>query len=113
MFNFPCNWLIILVLAIAPAATLFSAADSYNEFHNITLSPNASIANCFVQDLQGVMWFGTDKGLFSYNGYTVKSHSISTLPNADLIQTRINCGIMYDARYIWLGSDNGILIYDT
>lgn len=112
-FHFPWKWLVIIVLTIAPVDTLVSAADSYNEFHNITLSPNASIANCFVQDTQGIMWFGTDKGLFSYNGYTVQSHSISTLPNADLIQTRINCGIMYDARHIWLGSDNGILIYDT
>lgn len=112
--NFLSKWLFSIFFAIVPVASQLAAADSYNEFHNITLSPvGASIANCFVQDTQGVMWLGTDKGLFSYNGYTVKSHLITTLPNADLIQTRIYCGIMYDARYIWLGSDNGVLIYDT
>lgn len=112
--SFLCKRLFITVVTIVPAFPLVVTADTYNEFHNITLTPaGAFIANCFVQDSQGLMWFGTDKGLFSYNGYTVKPHLITTLPNANIIQSRINCGIMYDTRYMWLGSDNGVLIYDT
>lgn len=112
--NFLSKWLFSIFFAIIPVASQLVAADSYNEFHNITLTPaGASIANCFVQDTQGVMWFGTDKGLLSYDGYTVKSHLSTTLSDADRVQTRINCGIMYDKRYMWLGSDNGVLIYDT
>lgn len=104
---------VFLMFILNTTLNVRAATSTYNEFHNIALNAGASIVNSFTQDDQGVMWLGTDKGLYSYNGYTVQAHLISTLPHASLLQTRINCSFLHEKRYLWLGSDNGIFIFDT
>nr|MDA3852819.1 hybrid sensor histidine kinase/response regulator [Bacteroidales bacterium] len=87
---------------------LWGQESKYWTFDNVNLGTGASVISCFFQDSQGLIWAGSDKGLFSYDGYSVKSHfSVDTKNN-----TQIYCGVIIKSKLLYLGSDNGILIYN-
>ena len=62
----------------------------------------------FLQDTQGLIWIGSDKGLFGYDGYSTQPHFIF----GERSNTRIYCGEVVDSTYLYLGADNGLLIYN-
>ncbi|MFH7391317.1 two-component regulator propeller domain-containing protein, partial [Pseudomonas syringae group genomosp. 7] len=43
---------------------------NYQQFDNIYLGAEASLVSCFLQDSEGLIWIGSNKGLFSYDGYS-------------------------------------------
>jgi signal transduction histidine kinase/ligand-binding sensor domain-containing protein/AraC-like DNA-binding protein len=90
----------------------YGQTDNYREFDNIFPGSDASIVNCFIQDPQGLIWLGSDKGLFSYNGYSVQAHLYSSSDYKNQTNTKINCGILLDKNHLCLGSDNGVMIYN-
>lgn len=77
-------------------------------FENIELGAEASSIGCLLQDTQGLMWIGTNKGLFSYDGYAARPHFALGEPG----NTRIYCGEVIDSTYLYLGADNGLLVYN-
>ena len=89
-----------LAFVIAILATLFleSRAMDYTTFHNITLPYDANIVNCIKQDSKGMIWLGTKRGLFSYNGYNAHLYIART------VQTIIQ----FDDHYLCIGTDDGI-----
>ncbi|MCD8207640.1 MAG: ATP-binding protein [Bacteroidales bacterium] len=80
----------------------------YLYYENISLGAGASAVNCFLQDGQGMVWIGSDKGLLSYDGYSVRQHF--TL--GDWSNSHINCGVVADSTRFYLGTDTGLLIYN-
>ena len=64
--------------------------------------------SCFLQDSEGLIWVGSNKGLFSYDGYSTQQH----FTYGERTNTRIYCGIIADNTYLYLGTDNGILVYN-
>ncbi len=93
------------------AQTLVARSGEYREFDNISLNNDASVVNCFMQDKQGLIWMGTDKGLFSYNGYTVQQHLPFSKGKLEA-SSMINCGVLLDEDHLCLGADNGVLFYN-
>lgn len=81
---------------------------NYQIFDNITLGTEASVSNCFLQDGQGMIWIGSNKGLFSYDGYSVQSHPV---PHGQ-DNAWIYCGQIINDTYLYLGTDDGMLIYN-
>lgn len=45
---------------------------NYQQFDNIYLGAEASVISCFLQDSEGLIWIGSNKGLFSYDGYSTQ-----------------------------------------
>lgn len=93
------------IFFILPA---FAQNMNYQFFDNIYLGAEASVASCFIQDSEGIIWIGADKGLFSYDGYTSQQHFTFGQRN----NSRIYCGVTIGDTYLYLGSDNGLLIYN-
>lgn len=81
---------------------------NYQQFDNIYLGAEASVISCFLQDSEGLIWIGSNKGLFSYDGYSTQQHFMYGERN----NTRIYCGIIADNTHLYLGTDNGILVYN-
>lgn len=81
---------------------------NYQQFDNIYPGAEASVISCFLQDSEGLIWIGSNKGLFSYDGYATQSHFTYGEHN----NTRIYCGILIADTYLYLGTDNGILVYN-
>lgn len=81
---------------------------NYQQFDNIYPGAEASVISCFLQDGEGLIWIGSNKGLFSYDGYATQPHFTYGERN----NTRIYCGIIIADTYLYLGTDNGILVYN-
>ena len=87
---------------------LYGQKINYQQFNNIYLGPETSVVCCFLQDSEGLIWIGSNKGLFSYDGYSTQPH----FTYGDPSNTRINCGVLVDSTYLYLGADNGMLMYN-
>lgn len=96
------------LLQLCLPCTLAGQKSDYRLFDNISLGTEASAISCFLQDTQGMMWIGSNKGLFSYDGYSSQPHFTFGERN----NTRIYCGEVVDSTYLYIGADNGLLIYN-
>ncbi|MDD2646026.1 MAG: two-component regulator propeller domain-containing protein [Bacteroides sp.] len=81
-------------------------SSNYRSFYNISLEIDATTVNCFAQDVQGMMWMGTNQGLYSYDGYSSKHHG------GERQRVQIYCIHIVSDSLFYLGTDNGVLIYD-
>lgn len=75
-------------------------------FHNVSLT-GATTVLCVAQDRQGLIWMGTDAGLFSYDGYRTFPHFTIGQPQ----NSRVHA-IQIVGDRICLGADAGLLVYD-
>ncbi|MGV8095207.1 MAG: two-component regulator propeller domain-containing protein [Mangrovibacterium sp.] len=105
MYQRACSLFLLHVLCLS---WTYGQKTNYGMFDNISLGTGASAVSCFLQDHQGLIWIGSNKGLFSYDGYNTQSHfSFDERSN-----TQIYCGVIVDKTWLYLGADNGILIYN-
>lgn len=86
----------------------------YHEFRPIDhrLGMNASAVNCVLQDNQGLIWLGTDRGLYSFDGYQARQYSAMVQLGQDNDGV-VYCALMVDSVHIWLGADDGLLVFNT
>lgn len=99
---------IFILLRIVLPFNMKAQKPDYRLFENISLGTEASVISCFLQDTQGLIWIGSNKGLFSYDGYTAQPH----FTFGERSNTRVYCGEVIDSTYLYLGADNGLLIYN-
>ena len=99
--------ILFLILAYCSSGNVYGQKVNYQQFDNIYLGAEASVISCFLQDSEGLIWVGSNKGLFSYDGYSTQQH----FTYGERTNTRIYCGIIADNTYLYLGTDNGILVY--
>lgn len=97
----------ILILLISSITAKTAPAD-YQIFDNYHLSPEANSVRCFIQDEQGVMWMGTDKGLCSFDGYTTYPHYVI----GERSNSIVNCAILIKDSKLLLGTEFGVLLYN-
>lgn len=64
--------LLSLLPLLLPGAVPFSR---YSSFDNLGGKTTMMQVRSIAQDSDGMIWFGTSKGLFSYDGYDVRGHS--------------------------------------
>jgi len=100
---------VVLLFILLLSSEIRGESLYYQMFDNIGLENKFSSAYCFIQDSQGLLWIGTENGLFCYDGYNVQQHfTLGTLSN-----THIYSAATVDNAHLYLGSDNGVLIYNT
>lgn len=98
---------VIILLLMLPSNVAGQKSD-YSLFENISFGAEATVISCFLQDTQGLIWIGSNKGLFSYDGYSSQPH----FAFGERSNTRIHCGEVVDSTYLYMGADNGLLIYN-
>ena len=75
-------------------------------FDNMHIDGTSTICS-FTQDESGMMWLGTENGLYSYDGYNFYPH----FDRRDITNSRVHSLCMRDGM-IYLGTENGLMIYD-
>lgn len=100
--------ILFLICIYCASCNVYGQKVNYQQFDNIYLGAEASVISCFLQDSEGLIWVGSNKGLFSYDGYSTQQH----FTYGEHSNTRIYCGIIADNTYLYLGTDNGILVYN-
>ena len=85
---------------------LVSLIVSAQRFMNVSLDGAQTICS-ITQDEQGMMWIGTDNGLFSYDGYHGYRHYVDHAFN----NTRVNA-LAVEKNILYLATVNGVLQFD-
>jgi signal transduction histidine kinase/ligand-binding sensor domain-containing protein/CheY-like chemotaxis protein len=68
--------------------------------------------SCLTQDKQGYIWFGTNNGVYRFDGYTVKEYRREAHNINSLIHNNVNC--IYEGKdgFIWIGTWGGLTKFD-
>ncbi len=101
-------FLLSLLFAELPSVQANGNLSDYNLFHRVELETETAVVTCLLQDTEGVLWAGSDRGLFCYDGYNSRPYYQYGTPS----NTRIYCGAVVDNTFLYLGADNGLLIYN-
>lgn len=86
---------------------LVSCAAVAQRFVNISLD-GAQTVCAITQDAQGVMWLGTENGLYSYDGY----HGYRHYDDHSFNNTRVNALATQGDNLLYLATGNGMLLFD-
>lgn len=103
----------ILVIIITPL--LFSLNDPHISLSKVT--PEGGVAysqvTSILEDNQGLIWFSTNNGLFSYNSIEIKRYSHLQNELSTISTNRIN--ILYKDNYekMWVATENGLCVYNS
>ena len=75
---------------------------------NIT-DPRFGDVRCSLQDSEGNIWFGTENGLYKYDGKSFKQFTV----NDGLDCNRIYCLLEDKDGKLWVGTEVGLCLHDT
>ena len=92
---------------MAIAMLFISIALHAQRFVNTTLD-GAQAVYAITQDTSGVVWLGTDNGLYSYDGY----HDYRHFASHTFSHIRINA-LGFEGSMLYLATGNGMLKFDT
>jgi signal transduction histidine kinase/ligand-binding sensor domain-containing protein/CheY-like chemotaxis protein/AraC-like DNA-binding protein len=100
--------LILGVIYLLSPFAVFAQQMNYQSFDNSRLSRESNSVRFFLQDKQALMWIGTDKGLYSFDGYESFPHFT---PGSSENRV-INCALFYKDDFLLLGTEGGLLLYN-
>lgn len=95
---------ILLVLLTLLSPSLATA----QTFDNVSIAEAPSVCS-FAQDEQGILWFGTEHGLYSYDGYRTIPHNTNT--DNTTASTRVHSILMHH-NMLYMATERGLLVYD-
>ena len=87
--------------------TSLMAISQNREWERVSLYDDANTVFTILQDSEGLIWFGTNQGLYDFDGYHCHPHYHTGARS----NSHIYCGVEMDKKF-YLGSELGILIYD-
>lgn len=74
---------------------------------------SGTIVNCMLQDSSGFLWFGSQIGLFRYDGYTLKPYSFNSGASNRFVSNFITAVCEEDSGIIWIGTfGSGMFKFD-
>ncbi len=87
---------------------LFTPDYSYVDFKNIMLPLEANAIYAIGQDDSGIVWLGTKKGLYSYNGFNTHGYE----NDFGYAGNVIHCLLQLDESHLCLGTDQGVIFFN-
>lgn len=103
--------LILLIMAIMSGADMGVKAvsnlpESEFTWKNVKVDGKKTAVFCMYRDSRGIMWIGTNSGLYFYDGVTVHPVGSNDLFGMQIYSIIERDGVLY------LGGNNGLLVYD-
>lgn len=101
-------YLFFLLFLSLCGPSVFGQSLDFQFFRNIGLGAKASTVHCFAQDSLGILWLGSNNGLYSYDGYSLHAPTEAALP----YQTFIYSIAVLDGTHLALGTGKGVFLYN-
>ncbi len=102
--------ILVFLLSVALSNTHHSIAAQMpvaRPWVNVRVGGHSNTVYSMHQDSEGMMWIGSNAGLYSFDGYTTRSHfQVDGVTNSQIYS------IIEVGNKLYLGSNNGILIYN-
>lgn len=96
-----------LLTSLLCALTFLTARGNQDyRFDNVPID-GATTIFCAEQDARGMVWIGTDCGLYAYDGYRTFACFSAGSPQNVRVHTLVAVG-----QLLYLGTDNGLQVYD-
>lgn len=102
IFYFQCNFGLAQNAAFRKNAINFSFKN-FGPKEGLPLSSS----NCIIQDKFGLIWIGTQDGLYRYDGYQFIAHKFDPEDENSISGNIVNCLLEDNVGNIWVGTDNG------
>lgn len=105
----------VFFVALCSVTASFALPHKYTFFDNLNKQTQNLSVRCIVQSKDGMVWFGTENGLYSYDGYNLRYHEmeieakVTNKDNADI--GGIN-NMYADGDSLFIGCDNEVLLFD-
>lgn len=100
----------LLLAAVAGMSVRLMAAPQLPEpeltWKNVTVDGRKTAVFSLLRDSRGIMWIGTNSGLYFYDGVAVRPVGHGALAGAQIYSIAEHCGRLY------LGANHGLVVYD-
>lgn len=90
------------------AKDLLSNFNQCHSFLNIQLPPGGNPVNTLFQDEQGLIWIGTNKGIFYYDGYDTHKLTITT----ETASYNVTAILQLDEKHLCIGTLQGLFLFN-
>lgn len=87
---------------------ILSNRSPYNSFLNIQLPPDVNSINTLFQDERGLLWIGTKKGIFYYDGYDTHKLAVT----AEATSYNVTSILQLDEKHLCIGTFQGLLLFN-
>ena len=102
------NRIVHLFIFIASTIVVALSNESWQAFELVRLENNANACYSMCQDNSGLIWIGTNQGLYNFDRFNIhRAYSPGAKEN-----THVYCIINADS-LLYLGTDAGVLVYNT
>jgi len=105
-FVFKLMLTLALMCVAVPSFPALELPDSDLSWRNISVNGKKTAVFCLFKDSRGIMWLGTNRGLFFYDGVT--AHLVG---GTGVFGTQVYAIVEKD-NSLYVGSNNGLLVYD-
>lgn len=92
----------------ASPTSSFSNNYKFKTFKNIHLPVESNIINTVFQDNIGIIWIGTKRGIFSFNGYKLEKLTIYS----DVEYANVTSIIQINEKYLCIGAEKGLYFFN-
>lgn len=90
------------------ASSLIATEYAYANFKNIYTGLGANAVRTVCQDPSGLIWMGTENGLYYYDGYQAHPRILDRQGEWNTI----HCLLPVDDKYLYIGTGEGLAIYN-
>jgi len=98
--------LLLLPIMFLPGIATWQA-DSNAPGYSIYEELSGTVVNCMLQDSSGFLWFGTQNGLYRYDGYHLKLYSLSSDIANKFFSNFITSISEDNSKNLWIGTFGG------
>lgn len=106
------KWITLIMVYFGTSMAILAQPYYFNHYKvEDGLSNNA--ITCSAQDKDGFLWFGTKDGLNRFDGYRFKHYSLVSNSTNSMVSNFVHCLMIRSNKEVWIGTDQGIYIYDT
>lgn len=99
---------LIIYILLAIVALVSPMTAKSQTFDNVSIAEAPSVCS-IAQDSQGILWLGTERGLYSYDGYRTIAHTAT--PDGITATWRVHSMLVHGEK-LYMATEHGLHVYD-